>query len=444
MKNRFTKFTIFLIFCINSGLVSGQWNSVLDNVVPVDIAISPDYIHDQTIYILDDVKRLLISETGGINWTTLYEATDPSDPAQSILDIVISPNFKNDNAIVMIHKDGTAELSADRGQQWFTMPVPEGTTGIVFSPKVMEDYKLFAITGAYGPVKFYKSGNGGATWSIVSDLGIGGGFYCRLWNSSDTASVNHMAVLYDNRKIYLTEDAGVTWNNSFNVQVSARDLVYSPRFSVDHTMYLADASEILKNENGGDSLSWESSGTFTGSFGIRFAISPGYQQDQSIFAAVDQLGIMRSVNGGTTWNDFNDGFGSILPISIAISGTEPYTLYAGSTQTGGAPDKFWRFQTSSGIADQGRRANLVLLAYPNPFSTQTQINFETPSKGHVQLIINDLAGKKMKLLVDEYLEKGFHRVNLDCEELDLKPGIYFCSLEYGTSTRAIKLIVRQR
>lgn len=438
------KFTIVLIFFMNSGLVSGQWTSVLDNVVPADIAISPDYIHDQTAYVLDGTKRLLITESGGINWVTVYEATDSSDPAQAILDIVISPNFKNDNAIVIIHKDGTAELSADRGQHWFTMPVPEGTTGIVFSPKVMEDYKVFAITGAYGPVKFYKSLNGGATWSLVSDLGIGSGFYCRLWNSGDTASVNNMAVLHDNQKIYLTYDGGVTWKNSFSVQVSASDLVYSPRFSLDHTMFLADASEILKNENGGDSLSWISSGTYTGFFGIRFAISPGYQQDQSIFAAIDQRGIMRSINGGATWNEFNDGFGSILPISIAISGTEPYTLYAGSTQTGGTPDKLWRFQTSSGTADQDKPADLDFRAYPNPFGAQTQITFETPSKGYVRLIIEDLAGKNLKVLVNEILEKGIHQVNLDTEKLNLKPGIYFCSLEIGNISKTIKIILRQK
>jgi photosystem II stability/assembly factor-like uncharacterized protein len=444
MKKIFPHTTLTLIFLITGGITFGQWTSVLDNVVPVDIALSPDYIHDQTVYILDGVQRLLISETGGINWTLLYEAEDPSDPTQAVRDIVISPNFINDNAIVMLHKDGTAELSADRGQHWLTMPVPEGTTGIVFSPKVMEDYKLFAITGAYGPVKFYKSVNGGATWTMVSDLGIGSGFYCRLWNSSDTASINNMAVLYDNQTLYITSDAGITWTNSFTAQVSVMDLVYSPTFSEDHTIFIADASEILKNENGGDELSWVNSGTYTGSYGIKFAISPGFQQDQTIFAAVDQVGIIRSVNRGSTWFGFNDGFGSILPISIAISESEPYTLYAGSMQTGGAPDKLWRYQTSSGIADQGRPAGLEFRAFPNPFRTRTEITFEVPATGQTQIIMNDLSGKKVETLVDENLGKGIHRVSLDTQELDLMPGVYFCVLETGNYRQVIKLIARQK
>jgi photosystem II stability/assembly factor-like uncharacterized protein len=434
---------MFILMCfVCSKIASGQWVSVLDHVVPVDIAISPDYFLDQTIYVLDNMERLYISETGGTNWTLLYEAIDPSNPAMAVRDIVLSPNFKNDDAIVLLHKDGTAIFSNDRGQNWFRFPVPDGTAGIVFSPKLMEDYKIFAITGVYGPVKFYKSVNGGATWTLVSDLGIGGGFYCRLWNSSDTASVNNMVVLYDSRKIYLTSDAGVTWRNSFSVEGAVSDLSYSPHFSADHTMFLAIASEILKNENAGDSLSWVNSGTFSGSSGIRLAISAGYQQDQTIFAAVDQFGIMRSINGGTDWDQFNDGFNSILPISISISQREPYTLFAGSVQTGGAPDKLWRFQTSSGIADQDTPGNLQFGAYPNPFSAQTEITFETLTPGHVQLILYDLSGKKLKVLKDEYLGKGTHQVNLDAIVLNLNPGVYFCSLLNGDIKQVIRLILK--
>lgn len=432
-----------MLICLTiSEIASGQWVSVLDNVTPVDIAISPDYIHDQTVYILDDENRIYISETGGINWTIVYEASNPSDPSQAVRDILLSPNFKNDDAIVMIHKDGTAELSADRGQHWFTLPVTEGTSGIVFSPKVMDDYKLFSITGAFGPVKFYKSLDGGFTWSFVSDLGIGGGFYCRLWNSSDTASINNMAVLYDNSKVYFTSDAGQVWTNSFTAQVSVRDFVFSPKFSDDHTVFVADASEIFKNENGGDELSWVSKGTFTGSFGIKFAISPGYQQDQTIFAAVDQVGIIRSTNGGESWNEFNEGFGSSLPISIAISQNEPYTLYAGSMQTGGAPDKLWRFQTSSGISNQVQPVRLEFRSSPNPFSSGTEITFETPSAGHVELSILDLTGKKLKILINENLEKGIHQVKLNSEDANLSPGIYFCRLEAGDGKRVIRLVLK--
>jgi hypothetical protein len=253
-----------------------------------------------------------------------------------------------------------------------------------------------------------------------------------------------MAILYDNQTVYVTADAGLTWTNSFSAQVSVRDMVYSPRFSEDSTLFIADASEIFKNENGGNELSWISSGTFSGSFGIKFAISPGYYLDQTIFAAVDQVGIIRSVNGGNSWNEFNDGFGSVLPISIAISETGPYTLYAGSMQTGGAPDKLWRFQTSSGIADHQRPNHLEFHCYPNPITTNAEITFETHSKGHVRLTVYDITGKKSKVLVNETLDKGIHHLNLNCSDANFGPGIYFCSLEADYIRQALKLVVEQR
>lgn len=441
MKKDSAKFMIILASIISSGIVHGQWVSVLEDVIPVDIVISPDYLNDQTVYVLDDERRLLISETGGMNWTTLYEAANPSDPSQAVLDILVSPNFKNDNAVMMIHKDGTAKVSADRGQHWFVMPVPDGTSGIVFSARMMEDYSLYLITGAFGPVKFYKSPNGGAAWDLLSDLGMGGGFYCRLWNSSDTASINHMAVLFDNRTVYMTSDGGIVWTNSFEAQVSVRDFAFSPGFSEDHTVFVSDASEIFRNENGGSELSWISVGTYPGSYGIKFAISPGYEQDMTIFAAVDKVGIIRSVNGGAGWNEFNDGFGSILPVSIAISQEEPYTLFAGSMQTGGLPDKVWRYQTSSSAEGHGVTASPVFRNFPNPFSTSTEITFETESTGVVQLIIYDPAGRKISTLADESMEKGIHRVKLNCEEAGLCQGIYFCSLEAGNRMQVIRLIV---
>jgi hypothetical protein len=196
--------------------------------------------------------------------------------------------------------------------------------------------------------------------------------------------------------------------------------------------------------NGGDQLSWVSVGTFSGSYGIKFAISPGFQQDQTIFAAVEQVGIVRSTDSGSSWNAFNDGFGSILPISIAISPDEPYTLFAGSMQTGGGPDKLWRYQTSSGISDQGNPAKLKFSSFPNPFSSATEITYETPSKGHVQLSLYDITGKKLKVLINENLAKGTYHINLTPADANLAPGIYFCRLEAGDNRQALKLVIGQK
>ncbi|MFO7615084.1 MAG: hypothetical protein R6W71_10645, partial [Bacteroidales bacterium] len=69
--------SIFIALLFYPFAPKAQWVQVLDQVTPLQIAISPEYHLDQTVYIVDDGARLLISETGGSNWIALYEATDP-------------------------------------------------------------------------------------------------------------------------------------------------------------------------------------------------------------------------------------------------------------------------------------------------------------------------------------------------------------------------------
>ena len=441
MKKLLQIIFIFCICCLSIQLYA-QWFPVMEDVLPVDIAISPDYLNDQTVYVVDDEAKIWISETGGALWTTVYEADNPNDPSQMVLDIIISPNFLNDNAIMMIHKDGTMELSPDRGQHWLTAPAPEGVTGMVFSQRVADDVTMYCITGALGPVNFYKSGNYGATWGDpVAEITLGAGYYSRLWNSLDPLARDTFAIQYDNLSLYLSTDGGVTWFNSFAAAVWLTDFAFSPQFSSDTTVFVAEADEIFKNTFGGDELAWVSKLELPGSFGIRLAISPAFGTDHTIFAAVDQVGIIRSTDGGDSWGPFNEGFNSTLPISIAISNSPPYTLFAGSMKVDGVPDKLYKYQAYTDIKEEGIGDGLILTIYPNPFRQSTVIRFEIKEDCHVRLSLTDLNGRLVSLLLDETMQKGEHAVPFDNASGILRPGLYSCRLEAGNSILSAKLAV---
>lgn len=429
------------IFSVLPFVAVAQWVSVTENVLPVKIAISPDYHLDQTVYMIDEGRRLLISETGGAGWVTLYQAANPQDPSQALLDVVVSPNFRNDNAIVRIHKDGTAKLSFDRGQQWITFPVPEGTTAIVFSPKVAIDYTLYCVTGAYGPADFYKSVNGGADWEKVTELALTSGFYCRLWNSSDTASTAHFAIQIDPKRVIMSADGGLTWQNAFVAAVSLEDFVFSPSFSQDQTVFAAGAADIWKNTGGGNEFSWVKVQDFTGTERIRVAISPTYLQDRTLLAAVDKVGIIRSVDGGMTFSDFSDGFLSTLPVSIAISQVQPAVIFAGTQGPGGSPGRLYKYQTALGIPDDRDGVPLKMSVHPNPARDKAGIVFHISESGPAKLEIIDLQGRTRAVLVDGPLGKGYHRVNFDVTDHGLRPGIYHAFLKSGTQYGSFKIVL---
>jgi photosystem II stability/assembly factor-like uncharacterized protein len=434
--------SIILLISFSSIMVNAQWTSVLDDVIPVQIALSPDYSMDQTIYVVDDEQRLLISETGGTNWLTLYEADDPQNPAQLILHIVLSPNFRHDDAIAMTMKDGTMKLSINRGQTWLTALAPEGITDVAFSPDFDNDLVLCCITGAMGPVNFYKSENAGITWGDpVAEIIVGSGFYSKLWNSADMAAKDTFAIQYDNSDLYMSYDGGKTWLNSFEAQVSVRDFVFSPKFSKDSTAFVADAADIYKNTNLGDELSWVHKANFPDAFGIRFAISPDFYTDHTIFAAVDHTGVVRSTDGGETWTSFNDGITSIYPISIAISNAYPYTLFAGTMGLDGIPDKVWKYQSYTGVGEQNLLPSLELSVFPNPVSDQAQVSFSLNKAANVDLSLYDMAGKKVADIYNGVLEKGSYDFRFCNPDHILQPGMYFCRLQTGSLEANVKLLV---
>jgi hypothetical protein len=182
-------------------------------------------------------------------------------------------------------------------------------------------------------------------------------------------------------------------------------------------------------------------GNFPGTNGIRFAISPSFITDRTIFAAVDQVGIIRSTDYGETWGPFNDGFGSILPISVAISDEYPYTLFAGSMDPDGAPDKVWRYQSYTGTPEEIPEPAFSLTVSPNPGSGRITISFDNPSGGHCRLCLHDISGRLVGVILDANKDGGHHSVQIDNSIRNPEPGIYVCTLEAGGQVRTAKLIL---
>jgi hypothetical protein len=70
--------------------------------------------------------------------------------------------------------------------------------------------------------------------------------------------------------------------------------------------------------------------------------------------------------------------------------------------------------------------NLYLSTYPNPFNSQTTINYEIESAGLVELKIYDILGKELFTLLMEEKSAGKYMVPFSAR--NLASGIYFCKL----------------
>ncbi|HEX7583419.1 MAG TPA: T9SS type A sorting domain-containing protein, partial [Prolixibacteraceae bacterium] len=81
---------------------------------------------------------------------------------------------------------------------------------------------------------------------------------------------------------------------------------------------------------------------------------------------------------------------------------------------------------------------LELSNYPNPFSTSTTIQFQTPSNTLVSLEVFDQTGKKVTTLLNEVIPSGIHQ--LDFDGSILPGGIYYYQLTVGKYSTTRKMI----
>ncbi len=101
---------------------------------------------------------------------------------------------------------------------------------------------------------------------------------------------------------------------------------------------------------------------------------------------------------------------------------------------------YFELRNSTAVADQDETSNTVndcqlFQNYPNPFNSSTVIRYQiasTSNQNHVQLIIYNLMGKKVKALIDGQQAAGNHSAGWDgTDERGKKvtSGIYLCHLQ---------------
>ncbi len=77
--------------------------------------------------------------------------------------------------------------------------------------------------------------------------------------------------------------------------------------------------------------------------------------------------------------------------------------------------------------------------YPNPFNTQTKIEFITRNNGVVNISIYNILGELITVLLNQNLNKGFHNISWDA--INFPSGLYFIKLSYPVGKSEIKKII---
>lgn len=94
--------------------------------------------------------------------------------------------------------------------------------------------------------------------------------------------------------------------------------------------------------------------------------------------------------------------------------------------------------------EAGRQSDnyYILQNYPNPFNPFTTIEFKVTQTEHVQLLIYDITGRKIKTLVNAVKSPGSYSIVWDGtnnQAQSVASGLYFCRFEAGSEMCTIKL-----
>lgn len=352
--------------------------------------------------------------------------------------------------------------TTNNGANWTSLTSGNGQT--IFSIAIDSMGNIFAANFSNG---LLKSTNGGVNFTTVptSNFGgqnlntvacgkrgqvyvgtNGGGFY----RSIDTGNTFSPAGLGGLQVITITVDkynsalvyAGVTsttsgpngfyrstdYGASFSVNLNPNKNIYgihqaSPLelFSISTTT----GGPFDRSTNGG--LNW---GTVTTGY-IARGITQGDFAHHIYIAG--NGGVFYSTNGG---QNFANDFITSSATPILKSGNRLYAGLSGSSNGG-----VWVRTFPLGIHNTGEIAKEYSLSqnYPNPFNPTTNIKFQVPNAGFVELKIYDALGREISTLVNEQLNGGSYEVQWDASPYP--SGVYYYGVTAGSYFETRKMVL---
>ena len=454
----FSILTGLLLVLFTSNLSISQWTFV-GGVTGTNVYPSIGVADENTVFIFggpNGQPKVYRSTNGGTNFTAL--GTTGLGNVEFYCGWGVNANliFAGDGgAVGGAGGNATFYKTTNGGVSWTIVGSTGGTAGffngIVFARGPSPPY-LFGVAesdpplGAGTPYYLSITTNGGTTWTVTNPPGIPGG-----------ASGQNSVMVVDNQfygfglnsappRIYMTNNGGTSWSIG-NLGILGT-FVGGFAFSSDKQIGIASTStalpSIARTTNGG--TTWSIVNTNTGITSSQFSSCKWIPLTNVCYVA-GGLGsggvIAKSTDAGLTWTTMT---------TAAITGiahmefyttytTDGITTYGYAVAGDGSVIKLVDVLTGA-----GNNSGIIPTEYkleqnfPNPFNPSTTIKFSIPTASHVTLKVYNALGKEIASILDDFRQAGEYSEGFAATS-GLTSGIYFYKLTAGDFTDTKKMLM---
>ncbi|MEO0539326.1 MAG: hypothetical protein AAFZ80_00510 [Cyanobacteria bacterium P01_A01_bin.105] len=302
------------------------WQRVdtLDRDTVIALDISPSFAQDNTLAVATYVGKVMMSRDGGETWELTMDGIEVprlnggykdryQDPRR-FFDIAFSPTYAQDNSLFVGLLWTKLLRSNNGGASWSLQGLDQELRGLTFavSPNFAQDNTAF-VTNQGG--QFYRTTNSGKTWKNISELPWEQG------NDNPSLVISPQFVqdqtLYGvgATGVYRSTDAGNSWTstteNTDLPDLGALKLAISPTYGEDQTLYVGSSGGFYTTQDGGES--WQAISDFADQSIEAVAVSPDYGNDGTVMVSVRGEGLFKSTDGGQQFSAVGD---PSLPFSM--------------------------------------------------------------------------------------------------------------------------------
>ncbi|MEM1240636.1 MAG: glycosyl hydrolase [Cyanobacteria bacterium P01_H01_bin.26] len=311
-----------------------EWQSLetLARGAVVAMDVSPNYASDSTLALTTYVGKIMVSRDRGETWQLTMNGVEvprlngnfePSyqDPRR-FFDIAFSPTYGRDQTLFTTGLWTKFLRSTNGARSWSLHALSQEVRGLtlLLSPGFDSDKTLY-IGNQAG--QLFRSTNGGKRFMTVANLPWERGNDSPSMVISPGFVTDRTLYTVADTGVYRSTDAGKTWRSTTKntpiAKASSLHIEISPDYPQDKTLFVSSYQGLFRTTDGGQRWRPVAIANLSPERTILegVALSPSYAQDGTVLVSLRGKGLYKSVDRGDTFAPIGDA-------SLAFS--RPYNV----------------------------------------------------------------------------------------------------------------------